>query len=189
MIVLLLWRSPKTTCWCVYFFLPWKIPSCLVGSAVPGDLTSISACLAICSREMFTSGAGTSMACRFLCAVWYLFSAASGLSPAVVCIRGWACHFGSSFTLLAILLLKAGGVKVSYGIVMSWPLPEPLRVWMYYVSSQWCSLFIPFVNFYTWDWRRRYRRFVQALWKMRACLKPSCSLIFCRFFFCNQTNS
>lgn len=111
MIVLLLWRSPKTTCWCVYFFLPWKIPSCLVGSAVPGDLTSISACLAICSREMFTSGAGTSMACRLLCAVWYLFSAASGLSPAVVCIRGWACHFSSSFTLLAILLLQAGGSK------------------------------------------------------------------------------
>lgn len=141
-------------------------------------------------RNVYFWIAGTSMPCRLLRAVWYLFSTESGLSPAVVCIQGWVCHFGSSFTLLAILLLKAGGVKVSYWIVMQWPLPKPLRVWMYYVSSQGCSLFIPFVNFYRWDWGRSYRRFVQALWKMRTCLKTShSSLWFSVIFFCNETNS
>lgn len=108
MIVPLLWRSPKTTCWCVYFFLPWKIPSCLVGSAVPGDLTSISACLAICSREMFTSGAGTSMACRLLCSVWYLFSAASGLLFVFEGERVISAHLSLS---LQSCYLRLGGSK------------------------------------------------------------------------------
>lgn len=110
-------------------------------------------------RNVYFWIAGTSMPWR-LCAVWYLFSTAFGLQPAVVCIQGWVCHFGSSFTLLAILLLKAEGVKVGYWIVMSRPLPKPLRVWMYYVRPQGCSLFIPFANFYRWDWGRRFRRFV-----------------------------
>lgn len=172
MIVPLMRRSPKTMCWCVYFFLPWKISSCFVGSAVPGDLTSISARLMIYSREMFTSG-WLGPLCHECCVLYGISSPLHLDFHLLLIVLKGECVISAHLSLSSqSCYLKQRGSK--FHTELSWADHcQRLRVWLYYVRSQGCSLFIPFVIFYRWDRWKMYRRFVQALWKMRVCLKPS----------------